>query len=279
MTLYSNYIISWFAGLVTNLSGINKVALAMVSGQVTGKGTLIEFMDLVLRSVNVVSVAGIENILGSFNAILQGKRLVNINEMSSTKDEFRSNFDKMKSYITDPTIMIHPKSVNPYRIKNISNFVLFTNHRDAIIVEGDDRRYAIFEMSGAHVNDNEYFGKIRRECFNQDVANEFYTYLLDFPALDISKIPNTELRQEMMTMSKSTPLKFLDAINDDSELKESIFDGETRVKATTLYTCYKNWCSDNGERNVMTSTKFGTVIGSKLRKVRSNVGNMYEQQL
>ncbi len=76
----------------------------MVSGQGTGKGTLIEFMELVLRSVNVVSVAGIENILGSFNAILQGKRLVNINEMSSTKDEFRSNFDKMKSYITDPTI-------------------------------------------------------------------------------------------------------------------------------------------------------------------------------
>ena len=270
-----NYVISWFAGLVLNLSGINKIALAMVSKQGSGKGTLIEFMELVLRAVNVVSVPGIEKITGRFNTVLQGKRLVNINEMSSTKDEFRSNFDKIKTYITDPTIMIEPKGVNPYKINNISNFVLFTNHRDAIVVEESDRRYAIFEMSGAHLNDNDYFGKIRRDCFNQDVADEFYTYLLDFPVVPLNVIPNTELRSEMMNMSKSTPLKFLDAISSDDELKESIFDGETRVKGATLYTCYRNWCSDNGERNVMTSTKFGTVIGTKMRKVRSN-GTFYE---
>jgi len=152
-------------------------------------------MEYVLRAVNIVSVVGIEKVTGRFNTILQGKRLVNINEMSSTKEEFRSNFDKIKSYITDPTIMIEPKGVNPYTIKNISNFVLFTNHRDAIIVEETDRRYAIFEMSSAHMNDNEYFGKIRRECFNQDVANEFYTYLLDFPAVSLNQIPDTELRR------------------------------------------------------------------------------------
>ncbi len=72
----------------------------------------------------------------------QGKRLVNINEMSSTKDEFKANFDTMKSYITEPTVKIEPKGVDSYTIKNISNFVLFTNHRGAIIVEADDRRYS-----------------------------------------------------------------------------------------------------------------------------------------
>jgi phage/plasmid-associated DNA primase len=105
------------------LKGINGKALAMVSEQGTGKGTLIEFMELLLRSINVASVAGIERITGRFNTILQNKRLVNINEMSSTKEEFRSNFDKIKSYITDPTITIEPKGVNPYKITNISNFV------------------------------------------------------------------------------------------------------------------------------------------------------------
>ena len=265
-----NYIISWFAGLVTNLTGINKIALAMVSGQGTGKGTLIEFMELVLRAANIISVAGIEKITGRFNTILQGKRLININEMSSTKDEFRSNFDKIKSYITDPTIMIEPKGVNAYSISNISNFIMFTNHEDAIVVEETDRRYAIFKMSSVYINNNEYFGKIRKECFNQDVADEFYTYLLDFPAVPLNMIPDTGLRRQMINMSKSSPLKFLDAINEEPDLKEAIFDGETRVKASVLYTCYKNWCSDNGERNVMTSTKFGTVVGTKLRKIKNS---------
>ena len=129
------YIISWFAGLFTNLSGINRVALAMISPQGTGKGTLIEFMELLLRSINVVSVSGVNEVTGKFNSLLQSKRLININEMSSTKEEFKANFDKIKSYITDPTMKIEPKGVNPYTINNISNFILFTNHRDAIIVE------------------------------------------------------------------------------------------------------------------------------------------------
>ena len=263
-----NYIISWFAGLVVNLGSINKVALAMISGQGTGKGTFIEFMDLILRSVNSVSTTGIQSITGRFNTILQGKRLVNINEMSSTKDEFKSNFDKIKSYITDPTIVIEPKGVNAYSIKNISNFVLFTNHRDAIIVEETDRRYAIFEMSGVHMNDDDYFGNIRKTCFNQDVANEFYTYLLDFPAVPLSKIPETTLRQEMMNMSKSSPLKFLDAVKE-----ENLFEGE--VKSSVLYDAYRNWCANNGERLVLTSTKFGSIISTKLQKLKSRDGNYY----
>ena len=243
----------------------------MISGQGTGKSTLIEFMELLLRAVNVASVAGVERITGRFNTVLQGKRLVNINEMSSTKEEFKRNFDTIKTYITDPTIEIEPKGVDSYKVNNISNFVMFSQHRDSIIVEGTDRRYAIFEMGHSHMNDTEYFGRIRRECFHQSVADEFYTYLLDFPTVQISKIPDTELRQEMMNMSKPSALKFIDAVFTDIELKDAIFEEKT-VKPSVLYTHYKNWCSDNGERNVMTSTKFGTVIGNKLIKKRNNQG-------
>jgi hypothetical protein len=227
-------------------------------------------MGWVLQEINIVSTTGIQSITGRFNTLLQGKRLVNINEMSSTKDEFKANFDKIKSYITDPTVMIEPKGVNPYKIKNVSNFVLFTNHRDSIIVEETDRRYAIFEMSAAHVNDNEYFGRIRRECFNQDVANEFYTYLLDFPVVPLLPIPDTEIRREMMNMSKPSALKFVDAVRE-----ENLFEGFEEVPATSLYARYKQWCSDNGERTVVSSTKFGTVISTKLQKRHTREGNFY----
>jgi hypothetical protein len=270
-----DYIISWWAGLVTNLTGINRVALLMVSDQGTGKNTLAEFMKLVLRSCNVATVEGIDGVVGRFNTQVQNKRLIVMNELCSTKDEFRNNFDKIKPIISDATITIEPKGVNKYELDNIANLVAFTNHEDAVSLEELDRRWAAFKMSNVYRNNSEYFNRLRTICFNQDVANQFYTYLLDFPAVDLSKIPMTEMKQSMIQVSKASPLKFLDAINEDSELKEAVLDGETRVKATVLYAKYREWCSENGERNVLTSTKFGTVIGTKLRRIRNN-GAWYE---
>lgn len=266
---YYNYIVSWLAGLVTNLKGINKVALAMVSGQGTGKNTLFDFMGYILGTTNTASVAGINSITGSFNSILQNKRLININEMSSTKDEFRSNFDKIKGYITDSTIQITPKGVDTYTISNIGNYVLFTNHRDSIIVEQTDRRYAIFEMSSVYANNSEYFDRLYKLCFNQDVANEFYTYLLDFDSVDLSKIPMTELKLEMMYLSTPAPLRFLEEYS-------SSYDESCDVKAMELYNEYRRWCEDNGERTILTNTKFGTVITTKLKKIKKRDGWYYQ---
>ena len=265
-----NYIMSWFTGLLTNTKGINMVALAMIAKQGTGKGFFLTFMKYILRAVNVAEVAGIGPITQKHNTVMQNKRLVVINEMSSTKDEFKSNFDKIKTYITDPVISIEPKGVNPYQIDNISNFLLFTNHQDAIIVEESDRRYAIFEMADIHRNDTAYFDMLESKCFNQEVANAFYTSLLDFPAMSIRSIPNTELRQEMINLSKSTPVKFLDAVQE-----RDMFDGEKEINATTFYQKYVDWCRENGERNTYTSTKFGTCLKGKIEKKKTRIGMVY----
>ena len=149
--------------------------------------------------------------------------------------------------------------------------IAFTNHEDAVSLEESDRRWATFNMSNIYRNDSEYFDRIRDICFTQNVANQFYTYLLDFPAVNLSKIIMTDLKHNMINISKPSPLKFLDAINEDTDLKEAILDGETRVKATVLYSKYREWCVENGERNIATSTKFGTVVGEKLRKIKNNV--------
>ena len=260
-----NYIISWLAGLV-NVKDINKIALLMISPQGCGKGTLIEFLEYILRKINIVSLVGITKVVDKFNTILQGKRLICINEMSSTKDEFRSNFDKMKSYITDPTLIIEPKGINSYSVDNISNFIMFSNHRDSVIVEQSDRRYAIFEMSTRYMNNNDYFGNIRDKCFNQDVADEFYTYLMNFKTVPIHKIPNTDLRNELINLSKANPIKFIDFARSDPDSMERMTD---KVKGIVLYAEYKKWCIDNGER-CYSNTKFGITISTVLEKVKNS---------
>ena len=47
------------------------------------------------------------------------------------------------------------------------------------------------------------------------------------------------------------------------------------IKATELYEKYRNWCNQNGERNIITNTKFGMMIKDKLVKKHSRTGNVY----
>jgi hypothetical protein len=265
-----NYIISWFANLLTE--GINKTALAMVSKQGTGKGFLLEFIKLMLRPSNVCEVIGVNSITQKHNSAIQGKRLVVINEMSSTQNEFRANFDKLKSYITDPVITIEPKCVNPYQIDNIGNYVLFTNHSDAIVIESSDRRYAVFEMSDAKRNDTEYFSMLQRECFNQDVVNSFYTYLMDFKKVNLRDIPESKIKLELKELSKPTSVKFLEySLNEGLEY---IWGDETQLIATMFYNKFTEWARENNER-IISNTKFGMSLRDHIEKFRKKDGTYY----
>lgn len=262
-----NYIISWFAGLFTNTKyqsmnpPINKVALAMIAPQGTGKGFLVGFMNYLLGAENSYEVLGISSITQKHNTAIQNKRLVVINEMASTKDEFRSNFDKIKGYITDPRVSIEPKGINMYMIDNIGNYLIFSNHENSIIIDPSDRRYAVFPMATTHMNDAKYFQRLNDLCYNQDVADEFYTYLMDFKKVSLVEIPDTELRRNIINLSKPNPLKFID---DEDNLRQryagDIVGRVLTVKASVLYQCYKEWCGTNGERNTATSTQFGLSV-------------------
>jgi phage/plasmid-associated DNA primase len=199
--------------------------------------------------------------------------------MASTRDEFRSNFDKLKPFITDPYLKIEPKGINPYTIDNIGNYILCSNHIDSIILEESDRRYAIFQVSNKYRQNTEYFENLTKQCYTQTTADAFYSYLLNFDEVDIHTIPNTKARQEIMNISKPNAIKFLDFLKEEPLTR---FNQETsevenikEMKATELYEKYRNWCNQNGERNIVSNTKFGLILKDKIERKRNKLGNVY----
>jgi hypothetical protein len=270
---YYTYIISWLKGLLVN--DMNRVALCMISKPGTGKGWFLNFMRLLLRPSNIAEVCGVQPVIQKHNTIIQNKRLVVINEMSSTREEFRANFDKIKMNITDPKLTVEPKGVNPYEIDNIGNYILFSNHRDSIICEQCDRRYAIFEVADTYINNTKYFEKLTKQCYNQKTADAFFTYLLDFEAVEIREIISTDIREEVIGMSKPAVVKFIDYLKENPLTIPSGEEKLTEIKATDLYQHFREWCGDNGERNVPTSTKFGMLAKDQLVKTRKKNGYVY----
>ena len=112
------YLLTWFYYLVIKPDKRTLVALFVQSTKHgCGKNTLTDFLrEFVIGEVTSVEIEGLAPVTQKHNTILQGKTLVIINETSSTKDEFRNNFDKMKSFINGRKMTIEPKGREHMRL-------------------------------------------------------------------------------------------------------------------------------------------------------------------
>lgn len=278
------YVLTWFSNLVSTPE-MNKVALVIVSEkQGTGKGTFLEFMSKILGSHCCKSISGIGQVTQKHNTCLEGRRLVIMNEVASTREEFRSNFDKLKAIITDLVIEIEPKGLPSYEAKNIGNYIMVSNHRDSVVIEQDDRRYQVLECSDIYANNVEYFTRVRRVLqlgdSNRDkmsAANSFYTYLMNYTdKVDLFKIIDTPLRQEMKERSLPNTVKFVKEYQEKLNSLESCSEMERllNVRASDLYQKYKDWATSNTEK-IATNKKFGTDINGYVNKVLKKDGTYY----
>ena len=267
--VYYKYIISWMAGMFTNLDGINKTALALVSAQGCGKNFITGFLAKLLRHTNVVEVVGVRPITQKHNAILSNKRLIVVNEMASTRKEFRSAFENMKALITEPEINIDPKGTAVYRIDNIGNYILCTNNADSIIVEKGDRRYTIFELNAMYKGNVKFFTDLAALAFNQETYDAFYTYLLDFDAVDVSKPIETSIKKDIAQLSMSAPMKFIETLREGGD-----YTSEDLIKSDVLYGMFSTWADKSGE-NTCSSRKFILSVRGEVVRVRRSKGVFY----
>lgn len=124
-----------------------KTGIAWVLGgtQGTGKGVLMHRVLRPLLGNAHVPVKTLESIEEKYNSFLQTALLVGI-------DEFRINntvagssrlMDKLKNYITEPTISTRAMRSEQIEVPSYSNFVFMTNHADAMKIEEGDRRFSI----------------------------------------------------------------------------------------------------------------------------------------
>ena len=129
------------------------------------------------------------------------------------------------------------------------------------------------------MQNKKYFEDLTEKCYNTKTADAFYSYLLYFDDVDINAIPNTKARQEILNLSKPNAVKFLDFLKEEPLTRFNQETGEVEnikeIKSIDLYEKYKNWCSQNGERNVVSNTKFGLILKDRLVKKRNKLGNVY----
>jgi rhodanese-related sulfurtransferase len=108
-----------------------------------GKGFLGEMMGLVLGQRNVGKVAAGTIMKGDYNDWAYGSQLVILEEIRIVGQNRHAVMDKIKPLITDDHIALSVKFESARTVPNVSNYMLFTNYRDALAINDDDRRYFV----------------------------------------------------------------------------------------------------------------------------------------
>ena len=146
-----------------------KVKWAVVIQGVEGLGkTLFEYIMAAALGPSYVHVPAAKELTeggGKFNGWMRNKLMIIINEVKS--DEKRELVEVMKPWITDKRIEMQNKGQDQDMADNPTNWLMFTNHKDAIPISVNGRRYAIMYSALQSSSDlarldmtDEYFSRL-----------------------------------------------------------------------------------------------------------------------
>lgn len=114
----------------------------------TGKNTLMkELPEILFGSQWVRTMSG--NVLGSnFNDAVGETWWLYLEELrtGASKADRIQMTNKIKAWVTDSSIEVHPKGLKPYNIRNRMQITGSSNFNDALQLDNHDRRWAVGEL-------------------------------------------------------------------------------------------------------------------------------------
>jgi hypothetical protein len=270
------YLISWLRHIFKYPERKTGKVILLQGEQGCGKGSLPNFLIKCVFGTNAsVMVNGFDKIIQKHNTILVNKLFVAIDELPTTQKTFFGTFDKLKGLITEPTIDIEPKGVDPYNVDNYINFMMLTNNEFSVRIEQGDRRYVALKVSDKFKGNHKYWNHMYNNVFTEEVGQHFFKFLYDMDDDDerltsIDIIPETELRSRIQSYSISSLESYIRSIKNGeiriARIDIKLKDGTTvpAVSKTSFNNAYKIWCSNNDETAIKPK-----MIASKLKEIKN----------
>ena len=269
-----------FSFWVVNPNEKSGKCLMLTGSQGTGKSTIVDFFsEFIFGRKLCIQLKGFKELLSDKNGHMSGKKLCNVNEASSKKGDYFTNFNDLKTLISDQMISVRAMYKNTRNEKSSTEMVITTNNANCCPVEDNDRKYIILKVSDIYMQKDSFWTPFRAQIFNQQAADVFYTYLLnmnitpqiwnstDFKSLD------TELKKELSLLNKNSVELFIldlrEQLNDEDSSESSEVDLKVsyinikdekvfydlkktkdviKIKSSSLYDAYKGYCRQNGEK-------------------------------
>lgn len=235
------YIISWIAYLIQNPGKKTKTCLLLIGKHRVGKTI---FTNIIAKLFGIYAdnnLTDIESITGKFNDKLENKILFVINNLNDRRMIIRNMMNRIRNYISEDTVIVNKRRIDPYKIENVSNFITTTNVKNPIWIEDGDWRHVVLDVSDKMKDNADYFSKL-----SNSLTNEFYENLFNyFRTYDIKDfnpivIPNIERKDRIILSNKCNFTYYMNE-NRDKFYPTGIF-----TSSSVIYDSYREFSERKG---------------------------------
>ena len=196
-----NYLIRTMARAVQFPDQRGEIGVVLIGPKGVGKTVAIDEFGS-LFGTHYWTVTNPEHFTGRFNSHLQNCSILLADECLRPENKIHEQI--AKTLLTGQTIMIEPKGVNAYQVKNFLHVFICTNSKWAIPATQDERRWFILNVSDQRRKDFLYFKKICGEMAAGGRANLLHYLLhLDLSGFEFRDVPDTEALLEQKERTRS----------------------------------------------------------------------------
>jgi hypothetical protein len=288
-----NYFISVISDMIYNPGRKLPVSIIMNGGGGVGKSFL---FDKLFSKLFGDMFGSISNKFPSrFNSVLENKLCFLIEEFSHQDNINESNI--LKNYISNPTILIERKGLEPHTSVNCIRFFICSNGDWSVRIENNNssRRYLVCDVSETKP-DNKHFedlsilikGDKRRGYENETVLKEtIEQFIHDMSLIDISVLendpPETESKRVSQSYSKSIPEKQLEeffenilscnghynTFNDSIKILDE--DNEHEINSNKFKDCFFDFLKDRRQQIPNGFSNYGRILSKWFGKELSKL--------
>lgn len=139
----ANHLLDWMAFCVQNPGKKIRHSPVIQGVEGDGKSVLGTFLATVMGGPNVRIISPEVIAKGDFNGWAEGACVGVLEELRLQGQNRFDILNSVKPLITNDTVCIHRKRIDPYNAPNVTNYLAFTNHKDALPLDDTDRRWLV----------------------------------------------------------------------------------------------------------------------------------------
>lgn len=260
------WIMGWWAQIFQQPAVKMGTSLVLRGDFGTGKSKMGEVMETLLGD-HFMTVSAARYITGQFNSHMASLLVLHADEAFWAGD--KQSVGSLRSLVTSPHYPIEFKGIDPIYIKNYVR-LFTTGNPDWMIPAGfKERRWAVFDMGQAHLQDHRYFEAIDHEMENRG-REALLHYLLNFDLsqVDLRSIPKTAalLDQQIESMSPEQAWWFDTLMS--GQLPAQLLGEEPRIcTKQSIYRRYIRHAQLSGVNHRSIETKIATFLRKQLEPV------------
>lgn len=198
---HSQWVYEWFCHLIQKPWEKPGTTVVLKGGKGVGKNAIFEHVGNLFKP-NYLVTADKEKVFGKFNSHMEQLLLLVLDEATWGGD--KGDEGKLKSLITDPSMLIEHKGLNAYKMKSRLRLSILSNEDWVIPATEDERRYAVFNVGEGKKQNKLFFGEMEK-CMGMG-ANRYLLSLLkthDISEFDVRTAPDTEGLAEQKANNRS----------------------------------------------------------------------------